>query len=160
MSKSSHPRQLADNEAMALVRNLRVSPQKLNLVAKTIRGMSVADALRSLSFSRKRIALEVKKAVQSAIANAENNHQLDVDSLKVKEAYVGKAFVMKRIRFRARGRTAKILKPFSRLTIIVHEPTAEENEAQRAKKDNRSAEAKAKNPATNMATKKDVKETV
>ncbi len=153
MSKSSHPRRLADNEAMALVRNIRVSPQKLNLVAKSIRGMAVADALRTLSFSRKRIADDVKKAVESAIANAENNHQLDVDALRIKEAYVGKALVMKRWRARARGRSAKIMKPFSRLTIIVHEPSAEELTA-KAKKDNRSPEAKAKAPSKKAEAKK------
>jgi large subunit ribosomal protein L22 len=121
MGKPSFPRRLADNEAMAMVRSLRVSPQKLNLVAKTIRGKDANAALAELSFSRRRIAQDVKKALQSAIANAENNHQLDVDRLYVAEAMVGKSLVMKRFRPRARGRVGRIVKPFSRLTIVVRE---------------------------------------
>ena len=121
MGKQSNPRILADSEAKSVVRNLRVSPQKLNLVATMIRGLDVNKAIAVLSFSRRRIADDVKKALQSAIANAENNHSLDVDRLFVKEAYVGKGLVMKRFRARAKGRGARILKPFSHLTIIVGE---------------------------------------
>ena len=121
MGKQANPRNLADSEAMSVVRNLRVSPQKLNLVAAMIRGMDVNKAVAALSFSRRRIAGDVKKGLQSAIANAENNHSLDVDRLFVKEAYVGKGLVMKRFRARAKGRGARILKPFSHLTIVVGE---------------------------------------
>lgn len=121
MGKQSSPRRLADNEARCVIRNLRVSPQKLNLVAALIRGQDAAKALATLSFSRRRISGAVHKALQSAIANAENNHSLDVDRLVVKEAYVGKALVMKRFHARARGRGARILKPLSHLTIIVAE---------------------------------------
>ena len=121
MGKQSNPRSLADSEAKSVVRNLRVSPQKLNLVATMIRGLDVNKAIAALSFSRRRIADDVKKALQSAIANAENNHSLDVDRLFVKEAHVGKGLVMKRFRARAKGRGAQILKPFSHLTIIVGE---------------------------------------
>ena len=121
MGKQASPRRLADNEARCVIRNLRVSPQKLNLVAAMIRGQDVAKALATLSFSRRRISGDVQKALQSAIANAENNHGLDVDRLLVKEAYVGKALVMKRFHARARGRGARILKPLSHLTIIVAE---------------------------------------
>lgn len=121
MGKPARERVLADNEAQAVVRNIRVSPQKLNLVAASIRGKNVEKALADLSFSKRRIAGDVKKALQSAIANAENNHQLDVDALYVKEAYVGKAMVMKRFRARARGRVGKIQKPFSNLTIVLRE---------------------------------------
>ena len=121
MGKQSNPRSLADSEAKSVVRNLRVSPQKLNLVATMIRGLDVNKAIAALSFSRRRIADDVKKALQSAIANAENNHSLDVYRLFVKEAHVGKGLVMKRFRARAKGRGARILKPFSHLTIIVGE---------------------------------------
>ena len=121
MGKQSSPRRVADNEAKAVLRNLRVSPQKLNLVAAMIRGLDANKALSTLSFSRRRIAGDVKKVLQSAIANAENNHSLDVDRLKVKEAHVGKGIVMKRFKARARGRGARILKPFSHLTIVVAE---------------------------------------
>ena len=121
MGKQSNPRSLADSDARSVVRNLRVSPQKLNLVATMIRGMDVNNAIAALSFSRRRIAGDVKKALQSAIANAESNHSLDVDRLFVKEAHVGKGLVMKRFRARAKGRGARILKPFSHLTIIVGE---------------------------------------
>ena len=121
MGKQSSPRRVADNEARAVLRNLRVSPQKLNLVATMIRGLDANKALSALSFSRRRIAGDVKKVLQSAIANAENNHSLDVDRLKVKEAHVGKGLVMKRFKARARGRGARILKPFSHLTIVVAE---------------------------------------
>jgi large subunit ribosomal protein L22 len=121
MGKDKNPRRVADNEAMAKLRMLRTSPQKLNLVAQMIRGKKVDKALTDLTFSNKRIAEDVKKCLQSAIANAENNHNLDVDELIVAEAYVGKNMVMKRGRPRARGRFGRILKPFSELTIKVRE---------------------------------------
>tara|TARA_Y100001970_G_scaffold68221_1_gene86902 strand:+ start:6557 stop:6937 length:381 start_codon:yes stop_codon:yes gene_type:complete len=121
MGKSSKNRNLPDNCAMALDRSIRSSAQKLNLVAESIRGMDASKALIQLEFSKKRIATDVKKVLQSAIANAENNHNLDIDKLVVSEAYVGKALVMKRFRPRARGRGGKILKPISNLTVIVKE---------------------------------------
>jgi large subunit ribosomal protein L22 len=121
MGKQAVERRLDDSEAIAVVRNLRVSPQKLNVVAGMIRGQSAEKALATLTFSRRRIADAVKKALQSAIANAENNHQLDVDRLFVKEAYVGKSFKMKRFRPRARGRVGRIEKPFAHLTVVVRE---------------------------------------
>ncbi|MEM6482612.1 MAG: 50S ribosomal protein L22 [Pseudomonadota bacterium] len=121
MGKDKNPRRVADNEAMAKLRMLRTSPQKLNLVAAMIRGKKVDKALNDLTFSKKRIALDVKKCLQSAIANAENNHNLDVDELIVAEAYVGKNLIMKRGRPRARGRFGRIIKPFSELTIKVRE---------------------------------------
>lgn len=121
MSKPKTERSLEANEARAIVRNLRISPTKLNLVAEMIRGMKVQAALTQLQFSNKRIAVDVRKALQSAIANAENNHNLNVDALVVKEAWVGKSMVMKRFHARARGRGAQILKPFSHLTIVVRE---------------------------------------
>jgi len=121
MSKDKNPRRVADNEAMAKTRMLRTSPQKLNLVAALIRGKKVEKALADLTFSKKRIADDVKKCLQSAIANAENNHNLDVDELIVAEAYVGKNLVMKRGRPRARGRFGRIHKPFSELTIKVRQ---------------------------------------
>ena len=121
MGKDNNPRRVADNEAMAVLRMLRTSPQKLNLVAGLIRGKKVDKALADLTFSKRRIAGDVKKCLQSAIANAENNHNLDVDSLVVAEAWVGKNLVMKRGRPRARGRFGKIMKPFSELTIKVRQ---------------------------------------
>ncbi|XSG82291.1 MAG: 50S ribosomal protein L22 [Methyloligella sp. ZOD6] len=121
MGKPHRERKLGENEAQAVTRLLRVSPQKLNLVAQMIRGKKVERALADLTFSRKRIAQDVKKTLQSAIANAENNHDLDVDSLVVKEAFVGKGLVMKRIKPRARGRAARILKPFSQITVVVRQ---------------------------------------
>ena len=121
MGKDKNPRRVAENEAMAKTRMLRTSPQKLNLVAAMIRGKKVDRALNDLTFSKKRIADDVKKCLQSAIANAENNHNLDVDELIVAEAYVGKNLVMKRGRPRARGRFGKIMKPFSELTITVRQ---------------------------------------
>jgi large subunit ribosomal protein L22 len=121
MSKKATQRVLAPTEAKAVVNRLRVSPRKLNLVAGLIRGMTVSQALTQLNFSSKRIAGEVRKALQSAIANAENNHNLNVDSLYVKEAYVGKNIVMKRMHTRGRGKSARILKPFANLTLIVRE---------------------------------------
>ena len=119
MGKSSGERTLADNQARAVNRQIRVSPQKLNLVAASIRGKKVEQALADLAFSRKRIAKDVRKTLESAIANAENNHYLDVDDLVVSEAFVGRGLVMKRWRARARGRVGRITKPFSRLTIVV-----------------------------------------
>ncbi len=124
MAKAKQERRLADNEASVKLRNLRVSPQKLNLIAESIRGLSAQDALTQLDFSRKAAARDVKKALLSGIANAENNHNLDVDQLVIKEAHVGKALVMKRFQARARGRGYRILKPFSHLTIILKESEA------------------------------------
>jgi large subunit ribosomal protein L22 len=124
MGKPARERALADNEAKAIARMLRVSPQKLNLVAQLIRGKKVAKALADLEFSRKRIAVDVRKCLQSAIANAENNHSLDVDDLVVAEAHVGKALVLKRFASRGRGRSSQILKPFSHLTIVVRQVEA------------------------------------
>ena len=121
MGKEQNPRRVADNEAMAKTKMLRTSPQKLNLVAALIRGKKVDKALADLTFSHKRIAGDVKKCLQSAIANAENNHNLDVDNLIVAEAWVGKNLVMKRGRPRARGRFGKIMKPFSEITIKVRQ---------------------------------------
>ena len=121
MSKDKNPRRVADNEAMAKLRMLRTSPQKLNLVAALIRGKSVDKALTDLTFSKKRVAQDVKKCLQSAIANAENNHNLDVDELIVAEAYVGTTLTMKRGRPRARGRFGKIIKPFAEITIKVRQ---------------------------------------
>ncbi len=121
MGKEQNPRRVAENEAMAKLRMLRTSPQKLNLVAGLIRGKSVDKALADLTFSKKRIAIDVKKCLQSAIANAENNHGLDVDNLVVAEAWVGKNLVLKRGRPRARGRFGRIMKPFSEITIKVRE---------------------------------------
>jgi large subunit ribosomal protein L22 len=121
MSKPPAERRVEETEAMAFVKAIRTSPRKLNLVAQLIRGKAAAAALAELTFSHRRIAVDVKKALQSAIANAENNHQLDVDRLYVKEATVGKAMVMKRFHTRARGRSAKVQKFFSNLTVVVRE---------------------------------------
>ncbi len=121
MGKQARERDLAENEAMAKVTRLRVSPQKLNLVAQMIRGQKAQEALAMLTFSHRRISGDVKKVLESAIANAENNHQLDVDQLVVAEASVGKDLVMKRFRARARGRMGRIKKPFAQLTIVVRE---------------------------------------
>jgi large subunit ribosomal protein L22 len=121
MAKKKAPRALKDNEAKAVARMLRVSPQKLNLLAQLIRGKKVEKALANLEFSRKRSALDVKKTLESAIANAENNHNLDVDDLVVAAAYVGNAMILKRFSPRARGRAGRIRKPFAHLTIVVRE---------------------------------------
>ena len=126
MGKEKQPRRLADNEAQAVSRMLRTSPQKLNLVAQMIRNKPVDKALTDLTFSKKRIAADVKKTLQSAIANAENNHNLDIDELVVAEAWVGKNLTMKRGRPRARGRFGKILKPFAQVTIKVRQVSQEE----------------------------------
>src|SRR6186713_1121492 len=123
MGKRARDRDLPDTDAKAVARMLRVSPQKLNLLAQLIRGKKVATALADLQFSQKRIATEVKKCLESAIANAENN--LDVDELVVAEAFVGKALVLKRFHPRGRGRMGKILKPFSNLTIVVRQVQSE-----------------------------------
>ena len=124
MGKPKAERRLPENEVQAVARNLRVSPQKLNLVASMIRGKKVQTALTELEFSRKRIAVDVRKCLMSAVANAENNHGLDVDDLVVSEAFVGKNLVMKRFHARGRGRSGGILKPFSQLTVIVREVAA------------------------------------
>lgn len=121
MGKKAAARKLADNEAKAVGKTIKTSPQKLNLVAQLIRGLDVNDALAQLTFSKRRAAGPVKAVLQSAIANAENNHSLDLDNLYVAEAYVGKALVMKRFKARARGRGVRILKPFSNVTVVVRE---------------------------------------
>ena len=121
MGKPKAAPKQAQNEARCVLRMLRISPQKLNLIAQSIRGLTAERALAELEFSPKRHAEDVRKALKSAIANAENNHGLDIDSLIVAEAYVGKNLVMKRLRARARGRAARILKPFSQLTIVVRD---------------------------------------
>ena len=128
MGKPKHERSLSDKEAQAVAKNLRVSPQKLNLVAAMIRGKPIEKALAELEFSRKRIAGDVRKCVMSAVANAENNHGLDVNDLVVAEAWVGKNMVLKRFHARGRGRGARIFKPFSQLTVVVREvaPVLEE----------------------------------
>jgi large subunit ribosomal protein L22 len=125
MGKPKRERKLDDNEAQAVVRNLRVSPQKLNLVAQMIRGKRVDVALAELEFSRKRIAQDVKKCVMSAVANAENNHQLDVNDLVVAQAHVGKNIVMRRFHARGRGKMSPVEKPFSQLTVVVREVPAD-----------------------------------
>jgi large subunit ribosomal protein L22 len=121
MGKAANPRRVAENEALAVARRIRVGAQKLNLVAQSIRGLDVNGALATLTFSKRRVSNDVKKVLQSAIANAENNHQLDVDRLYVAEASVGRSMVLRRFRARARGRGASIQKPFSRLRIVVRE---------------------------------------
>ena len=121
MSKQARERRLKENEAQAVARSIRVSPRKLNVVAELIRGKTASKALADLTFSKRRIAGTVKKVLQAAIANAENNHQLDVDRLIVAEAHVGKSFHMRRFHARGRGRSASIVKPFSHLTVIVRE---------------------------------------
>ena len=126
MGKQAAERRLADTEASAFLRALCISPQKLNLVAQSLRGKDAATAVAELTFSRRRIAQDVKKVLQAAIANAENNHQLDVDRLYVKEATVGRAFVMKRFHTRGRGRSARIEKHFAHLTVIVRERAEED----------------------------------
>lgn len=127
MGKRSAQRRLGDDEARAYARNIRTSPRKLNQVAQLIRGKDAGAALADLTFSRRRIARDVRKVLESAIANAENNHQLDVDRLVVTEATVGRTFVMKRFRARARGRAGRLQKPISNLTVIVREVEEEED---------------------------------
>ena len=154
MGKQAQTRQLADTQAKAVARNLRGSPRKLNLVAQSIRGLRAERALNELTFSPKRIAKDVKKVLQSAIANAENNHDLDVDDLVVKEASVGKNMVLKRFHARARGRGAGIEKPFSQITIVVEELSENEGEekktASKGKKKSK-GKASAKKPAAKAA---------
>ncbi len=128
MGKPKAERRLPENEAKAVARNLRISPQKLNLVAASIRGKKVQAALTELEFSRKRIAVDVRKCLMSAVANAENNHGLDVDDLVVAQAWVGKNLVMKRFHARGRGRSGGIMKPFSEITVIVREQAAAKTE--------------------------------
>jgi len=134
MGKPSHERRLPDTEAQAVLKSLRISPQKLNLVAGLIRGKKVDQALAELEFSEKRIASDVRKCVMSAVANAENNHALDVNDLIVAEAYVGKNLVMKRFHARGRGRGASILKPFSQLTVVVRQVEEDKTEKKKAAK--------------------------
>jgi large subunit ribosomal protein L22 len=129
MGKAAMPRALPENEAKAVARMLRISPQKLNLVAQLIRGKKVATALADLEFSRKRIARDVRKCLQSAIANAENNHNLDIDDLVVSQAHVGKALVLKRFHARARGRGARVVKTWSNITVVVRERADQEEKA-------------------------------
>ena len=133
MGKSSRERQLGDNEAMARGRALRVSPRKLNLVAGLIRGKTASQALADLTFCQRRIAGDVKRILQAAIANAENNHQLDIDRLFVAEASVGRAFAMRRMHARGRGRSAPIIKPFSHIVVIVRERVEEAKAAKAGK---------------------------
>ncbi|MGB3624976.1 MAG: 50S ribosomal protein L22 [Henriciella sp.] len=125
MSKTKNPPRQAANESRAVLRMYRSSPQKLNLLAQQIRGMPIQRALNEMKFSRKRAAQDVYKVLWSAMSNAENNHNLDIDSLVVAEAHVGKNLVMKRIRARARGRAARIMKPFSQLTIVLRDTSVE-----------------------------------
>ena len=150
MGKESRARVLKDHQAMAVARNIRVSPRKLNLVAQQIRGQKVDRALNVLTFSEKRIAGVVKKALQSAIANAENNHDLDVDDLVVKEASVGKNLVMKRFHARARGNAGGIEKFFSQITIVVEEKREEKKEEAKPAPKGK-AKASAKKPAAKKA---------
>ena len=128
MGKAKNAPKQASNEARAVLRMYRSSPQKLNLLAQQIRGLPVQKAIDEMQFSRKRAANDVRKLLKSAVANAENNHDLDIDSLVVAEAHVGKNLVMKRIRARARGRAARIMKPFSQLTVVLRD-TSQEAEA-------------------------------
>jgi len=128
MGQAKNPPKQASNESRAVLRMYRSSPQKLNLLAQQIRGLPVQKAIDEMQFSRKRAAADVRKLLKSAVANAENNHDLDIDSLVVAEAHVGKNLVMKRIRARARGRAARIMKPFSQLTIVLRD-TSQEAEA-------------------------------
>ena len=121
MGQTKNPRRVATNEALAICHSIRTSPRKLNLVAQSIRGLDASKAIAELSFSKKRIAKVALTVLHSAIANAENNHQLNIDKLVVKEAYVGKGLVMKRMHARGRGRGARVLKPFSSLTVVVAE---------------------------------------
>jgi large subunit ribosomal protein L22 len=160
MGKDSRARVLKDHQAMAIGRNIRVSPRKLNLVAQTIRGKRVDRALNELSFSPKRIAHDVKKILQSAIANAENNHDLDVDDLVVSEASVGKNLVMKRFHARARGNSGGIEKFFSQITIVVEEKPKEEEKKPAAKTEAKASATKSggKSSAKKPAARKSGKE--
>ena len=154
MGKPSHERRLSDTEAQAVARSLRISPQKLNLVAGMIRGKKVDQALAELEFSQKRIAGDVRKCVMSAVANAENNHSLDVNDLVVAEAYVGKNLIMKRFHARGRGRGSSIIKPFSQLTVVVRQVEQEKVEKKSAKKAAKKPDqGAAKKPAAKTAAK-------
>lgn len=153
MGKPSHARRLANTEAQAVSRSLRISPQKLNLVATMIRGKKVEKALAELEFSTKRIAGDVAKCVMSAVANAENNHSLDVNELVVAEAYVGKNLTLKRFHARGRGRGSQILKPFSQLTVVVRQV----EEDKKAEKTKAAKTGAAKKPAAKTAAKKEAK---
>lgn len=158
MGQAANERRVGDNEAMAMLKHLRTSAQKLNLVAETIRGKNAGRALIDLEFNPRRVSQDVRKCLQSAVANAENNHGLDVDRLYVAEAYVGKDIVMKRFRPRARGRASKILKPFSRLTIVVRELQADGSKATSVKSTKKVAPKKAaakKVDVTKSAPKKE-----
>ena len=154
MGKSPQPRRLSDIQARAVGRNIRVSPRKLNLVAQLIRGKSAEAALALLTFSPKRIARDVKKILQSAIANAENNHDLDVDSLVVSEASVGRNMVMKRFHARARGRSSRIEKPFAQVTIVVEEKSEKKVAAKGKPATAAAAPTTDKTPAKKPAAKK------
>jgi large subunit ribosomal protein L22 len=154
MGKDSRARILGDHQAMAIARNIRVSPRKLNLVAQQIRGKKVDRALNELTFSQRRIAGVVKKTLQSAIANAENNHDLDVDDLVVAEASVGKNLVMKRFHARARGNAGAIEKFFSQITIVVEEKREEKKEEAKPAAQGNAKKGKAKTPAKKPAAKK------
>src|SRR5262245_38351824 len=147
MGKPKRERALADNEAKAVTKNLRISPQKLNLVAQMIRGKKVDTALADLEFSRKRIAQDVRKCVMSAVANAENNHGLDVNDLVVTQAHVGKNFAMRRFHARGRGRMSPVEKPFSQLTVVVKEVAQEEETPKAPRKGKAAEQAKAKETA-------------
>jgi len=151
MGKAKRERVLADNEAQAISKNLRISPQKLNLVAGLIRGKKVDKAIADLEFSRKRIAADVRKCVMSAVANAENNHNLDVNDLVVAEAHVGRNIVMRRFRARGRGRSAVVEKPFSQITVVVRETDAE---AEAAKAEAKKAGKEKAKPAEKPKAKK------
>jgi large subunit ribosomal protein L22 len=155
MGKPKRERSLSDAEAQAVARNLRVSPRKLNLVAGLIRGKKVDTALAELQFSRKRIAQDVRKCVMSAVANAENNHGLDVNELVVSEAFVGKNLVMKRFAARGRGRASSIMKPFSQITVIVRQSANEDDAADGAKKTKRAKPAAKPAPKAAKGGKKD-----
>jgi large subunit ribosomal protein L22 len=154
MGKPKQERSLAENEAQAVTRNLRVSPQKLNLVAELIRGKKVDHALADLEFSRKRIAQDVRKCVMSAVANAENNHGLDVNELVVSQAYVGKNLVMKRWQARGRGRASGIVKPFSQITVVVRQPEEDKNAEPKPAKAKAKAKATAKSDKPAAKAKK------
>jgi large subunit ribosomal protein L22 len=154
MGKESRARILKDHQAVAIGRNIRVSPRKLNLVAQTIRGKRVEHAINELTFSPKRIAKDVKKILQSAVANAENNHDLDVDDLIVSQAHVGKNLVMKRFHPRGRGGSAGIEKFFSQITIVVEEKREEKEDKKTAKPEASAAKQGAKAPAKKQAAKK------
>ena len=157
MGKPSHERRLAETEAQAVVKSLRISPQKLNLVAGLIRGKKVETALAELQFSEKRIAGDVRKCVMSAVANAENNHSLDVNDLVVAEAYVGKNLIMKRFHARGRGRGAPVMKPFSQLTVVVRQVEQEKVEKKAAKKSSDKSDGGKAAPAKAKAKSKEAK---